>query len=193
MKLSEEAKMRADALLSKATYEIAVWGEEDQQRIRTLRTPSNPQLNLMAKHYEERIRRAFKALINAYVEGYRVDESLIDDEDKDEIINEIRTMIDSQHHHVTNSVIASRDFLNPYTGEKVPGLDEELRMRFRNLLGEAAIELNLAGTQLIVEHKQRERERSIRQHYQINMRDNYGNIQQGGENNSQSVNPKEGE
>src|ERR1044071_5344191 len=79
MKLSEDAKMRADALLSKSTYEIAVWGEDDQRRIRTLRTQSNPQFNLMAQHYEERIRRAFKALINAYVEGYRMDESLIDD------------------------------------------------------------------------------------------------------------------
>lgn len=193
MKLSEEAKMRADALLSKSTYEIALWIEEDQSRIRGLRTPSNPQLNLMAQHYEERIRRGFKALINAYVEGYRIDESLIDDEDKDEIINEIRTMIDSQHHQVTNSVVASRDFLNPYTGEKVPGLDEELGMRFRNLLGEAAIELNLARTQLVVERRQRKRERTTGQHYQINMRDNYGNIQQGGENNSQTINPKEGE
>jgi hypothetical protein len=120
MKLSEDAKMRADALLSKSTYEIAVWGEDDQRRIRTLRTRSNPQFNLMAQHYEERIRRAFKALINAYIEGYRMDELLIDDEDKDEIINEIRTMIDSQHHHVTNSVVASRDFLHHIRARKFP-------------------------------------------------------------------------
>ena len=193
MKLSEDAKMRADALLSKSTYEIAVWGEEDQRRIRTLRTQSNPQFNLVAKHYEERIRRAFMALIDAYVEGFRMDGSLIDDEDKDEIINEIRTMINSQHHHVSNSVVANRDFLHPYTGEKIPNMDEELRLRFQRLLGEAAIELNLARTQLVVEHKQRERERNARQGYRINMRDNYGNVQQGGENNSQTINPKEGE
>lgn len=72
-------------------------------------------------------------------------------------------------------------------------MDEELRLRFQRLLGEAAIELNLARTQLVVEHKQRERERNTRQSYQVNMRDNYGNIQQGGENNSQNINPKEGE
>jgi hypothetical protein len=192
MKLSEEAKMRADALLSKSTYEIAVWIEEDQRRVRLLRTQSNPQFNLMAQHYEERIRRAFKGLINAYIEGYRLDESLIDDEDKDEIINEIRSMIDSQHHHVTNSVVASRDFAHPYTGEKIPNMDEELHMRFQLLLGEAAIELNLARTQLIVEHRQRAREKSRGDSYQINMRDNYGNIQQGGENNGQTINPKDG-
>lgn len=193
MKLSEDAKRHADGLLSKSTYEIAVWLDEDQRRIRALRTQSDPKFNLMTQHYEERIRRAYKGLINAYVEGYRMDEALMDEEDKDEIIEEIRRMINSQHHHVTNSVIASRDFCHPHTGEKIPNMDAYLAGRFERLLGEAAIELTLAKNQLIVEQKQRAREEKLKAN-QINIYGhNYGNIQQGGENNNQIINPKEGE
>jgi transcriptional regulator of met regulon len=191
MKLSEDAKKWADAVLHKSTYEIAVWGEEDQRRIRALRTKSDPKFALMRQHYEERIRRAFKGLINAYVEGYRMDEALIDDEDTEEIIQQVRKIIDSQLNHVTNSVIGSRDFVHPYTGEKIPNMDEYLGRRFENLIGEAAIELNLVRNQLVLEKKQRER--NIKTYNQINVYgDNHGNIQQGGENNNQIINPKEG-
>ena len=190
MKLSEDAKRHTDGLLSKATYDIAVWGEEDQRQIRALRTTSNPQFNLMAQHYEERIRRAFKGILNSYVEGYRMDEALMDEEDKDELIEVIRKMINSQHHHVTNSVIASKDFRHPYTGEKIPNMDEELRLRFDRLLDEAAIELNLARNQLVLEQKQRAKEEKLRSNNQINIYGhNLGSIQQGGQNNTQSSPP----
>jgi hypothetical protein len=129
-------------------------------------------------------------LLNAYVEGYRMDEALMDEEDKDELIEVIRKMINSQHHHVTNSVIASKDFKNPYTGEKIPNLDEELRLRFDRLLGEAAIELNLARNQLVLEQKQRAKEEKLRSNNQINIYGhNLGSIQQGGQNNTQSSPP----
>lgn len=188
MKLSEDAKRHADGLISKATYEIAVWAEEDQRRIREFRTQSDPKFNLMTQHYEERIRRAFRGLLNAYLEGYRMDEALIDDEDKDEIIGEIRRMINSQHHHVTNSAVASRDFSHPHTGEKIPNMDSYLAGRFERLLGEAAIELNLSRNQLVLEQKQREKAEKLSATNQVLIYGpNTGPIQQGGQNNTQNV------
>src|SRR5437867_2995714 len=98
MKLSDDARKYAEALMNKAHYEIAVWAENDQQRVRASRTQSNPQFGLMITHHEESIRRSFKSMINAYVEAYKMDRALINDEDKDEIIEMIRTMINSRLH-----------------------------------------------------------------------------------------------
>lgn len=189
MKLSEDARRYADALLSKATYEIALWIEEDQRRIRALRTQSDPKLSVMTQHYEERIRRAFKGLINAFAEGYRMDETVMGDEDKHEIIEQIRSNINSQHHHVTNSAVASRDFRHPHTGEKIPNMDDYLAGRFERLLGEAAIELNLVQNHLVLEQKRRTREERLRQSNQISISgNNSGPLQQGGQNNTQVTN-----
>src|SRR5712664_2214946 len=111
MKLSDEAKKYSEALMNKDHYDTAVWAERDQQRVRASRTQSNPQFGLMIEHHEESTRRSFKSIINAYVEAYKMDDVLIDDEDKEEIIEIIRSMINSRLHHVTHSV-TDRDFLN---------------------------------------------------------------------------------
>ncbi len=187
MKLSDDARKYAEALMSKRHHEIALWAEEDQRRVRGLRTQSNPQFGLMISHHEESIRRSFKGMINSYVEAYKMDGALIDDEDNTELIEMIRSMINSRLHHVTHSV-TSRDFLNPYTGEKVPNLDSEIGGRFDRLLGEAAIELNLARNQLVMEYKTKEESQSNAGN-QINIYGpNLGPIQQGGRGNVQIVN-----
>jgi len=187
MKLSEEAKKWAEALMHKDHYQVALWSEKNINRIRAARTLSNPLFNQIIAHHEESLRKTFTYIINAYVEAYKMDESLIDDEDNDEIIQFIKDMINSRLHHVTNSVVG-RDFYHPYTGEKIPDLESQLSGHFDRLLGEAAIELNLARNQLVLEQKQRAKEDRMRAN-QINIYGhNYGNIQQGGENNSQSIN-----
>src|ERR1044072_1368189 len=109
MKLSDEAKKYADALMSKSHYAIAVWSEEDQRQVRASRTQSNPQFSLMIKHHEESLRRSFKGIIDSYVEAYKMDGALIDEEDNEEIIQMIRTMINSRLHHITHSA-TNRDF-----------------------------------------------------------------------------------
>jgi hypothetical protein len=110
MKLSEDAKKLAEALMSKDHYQVALWAEEDIRRVRAARTQSNPQFNQLIAHHEESIRRTFKYIINAYVEGYKMDNSLMDDEDRHEIIEFIRSMINRRLEHITNSVVG-RDFI----------------------------------------------------------------------------------
>lgn len=186
MKLSEDGKKWADALLNKSTYEVATWAEEDHRRVLAGATKSNPNFPQMTEHYVERVRRSIMGLLNAYVEGYKVDGILIDDEDKDEILEEVRGIIQRQLHHITTSV-TNRDFRNPYTGERVPNMDSYLAARFERLLGEAAIELNLARNKMAIEQKRKEAEKPIPNN-QINIYGpNLGPIQQGGQGNTQNL------
>jgi len=189
MKLSEDGKKWADALLSKSTYEIATWAEEDHRRVVAGATKSNPNFPQMTEHYVERMRRSILALVNAYVEGYKVDGTLIDEEDKDEILEQVRGMIKTRLHHFANSS-TNRDFRNPYTGERIPNMDSHLAGKFDRLLGEAAIELNLARNKMAIEQKRKaampeEKPGSV--HYTTNVGNNFGGIQQGGQNNTQNV------
>ena len=185
MKLSDEAKKYADALMNKDHYDTAVWAERDQQRVRGSRTQSNPKFGLMIAHHEESTRRSFKSIINAYVEAYKMDDALIDDEDTQEIIEMIRSMIKSRLHHITHSV-TNRDFLNPITGEKIPNLDSQIGGHFDRLLGEAATEFNLARNQMVMERKKKAGESDTGSSNQINIYGpNLGPIQQGGQNNIQ--------
>lgn len=188
MKLSDEARKYAEALMNKDHYDTAVWAEKDQQRVRASRTQSNPQFGLMIEHHEESTRRSFKSIINAYVEAYKMDDALIDDEDKDEIIEIIRSMINSRLHHITHSV-TNRDFLNPITGEKIPNLDSQIGGHFDRLLGEAAVEFNLARNQMVMERRKKASESKTTSSNLINIYGpNLGPIQQGGRHNIQSTN-----
>lgn len=187
MKLSKEAKEYAEALMSKDHHDTALWAEKDQYRVRVARTQSNPQFGLMIEHHEENVRRTFRSMINAYVEAYKMDEALIDDEDKDEIIGIIKSMIDSRYHHITTSV-TNRDFVHPVTGEKIPNLDSQIRGHFDRLLGEAAVEFNLARNKMVMEKRKKDAESKSNADNQINIYGpNLGPIQQGGQGNTQNV------
>jgi hypothetical protein len=187
MKLSEEAKKYAEALMNKDHYDTALWAEKDQHKVRASRTQSNPQFGLMIQHHEETVRRTFRSMTNAYVEAYKMDDALIDDEDKDEIIGIIKTMIDSRFQHITNSV-SNRDFLNPVTGGKIPNLDSQIRGHFGRLLGEAAGEFELARNKMVMEKRKNDAEAKSAAGSQINIYGpNHGPIQQGGQNNTQNI------
>jgi hypothetical protein len=190
MKLSEDGKKWVNALLSKSTYEIALWIEEDHRRVVAIATKSNPAFPQMTAHYIERARRSMMALLNAYIEGYKVDEALIDDEDNEEILEEVRVLLQRQLHHLKTSA-TNRDFRNPYTGERIPNIETHLAARIDSLIGEAAIELNLARNKMVIEQKKKaalSKENFSSINYTTYVENNYGNIQQGGENNNQTIN-----
>lgn len=172
--------------MDKSHYEVAIWAEEDHRRVLAGATMSNPNFPQMMEHYVESLRRSIMSLLNAYVEGYKVDDALIDDEDKDEILEEVRALIQGKLHHITTSV-TNRDFRHPYTGERIPNMDSYLSARFERLRGEAAIELNLARNRMAIEQKRRASEKASHNH-QVNIYGpNLGPIQQGGQNNTQNV------
>jgi hypothetical protein len=116
----------------------------------------------------------------------------IDEEDKDEIIEALRKIIKNNTMWVTTHSTL-REFRLPNTGELIPNLESYMTARFERILGEAAVDLDLARNQMVMERKNRKPDLPPT-HYNIHVHGhNYGNIQQGGENNSQTINPKEGE
>ena len=102
MKLSPQANARRSAILAKATYDLAVWKREDHDRILSRWSMSDPRFSELAEHYSEVVSRAFTAIINSYIEAYRLDGTLIDEDDENKILEEIKIMIDSQHHQIFN-------------------------------------------------------------------------------------------
>jgi hypothetical protein len=187
MKLSPEAKGYVEALLHKATYEIALWLEDDHRRVSSMWTMTNPRFTEFAEHYAEGVRRGFTAIIGAYVEGYKMDGLFIDDDDEHEIMEEIKTMINTRLHHVTHSVTI-RDFLHPVTGERFPNIDSQLRGEFDRLLSEAAIELRLTKSKLLIGKRSRNAQNTAAAVSQVSINGpNYGAIQLGTQNSTQTI------
>jgi hypothetical protein len=152
MKLSPEAKARADAVVGRENYRQALWGEEEHRRIKALATTENPRFNELVDYHVERTRRTYKMIIDAYMEGYRMDGTLIDDEDRHEIIMEIKALVDRRFHDITTRE-GRPDFRHPLTHAKIPNMDAYLKGQFDRLVGEALLELDVARTDLLIERR----------------------------------------
>ena len=152
MKLSPEAKARADAVMGRENYKQALWGEQEHRRVKALATNENPRFNEMVEYHVERTRRAYKMIIDAYMEGYRMDGALIDDDDRHEIIMEIKALVDRRFHDITTRE-GNPDFRHPLTHAKIPNMDAYLKSQFDRLVGEALLELDVARTDLMIERR----------------------------------------
>ena len=179
MKLSPQANARRSAILAKATYDLAVWKREDHDRILSRWSMSDPRFSELAEHYSEVVSRAFTAIINSYIEAYRLDGTLIDEDDENKILEEIKIMIDSQHHQIFNSS-TNRDFLHPVTGKSFPNIQSQLRAKFDELYGLAAIDLKLAISELLVEQKKNKNKSGDT--YNLNVNNLHGSAQLGPDN-----------
>src|SRR5439155_20307717 len=115
-------------------------------------TNENPRFNELVDYRVERTRRAYKMIINAYMEGYRMDGILIDDDDRHEIIMEIKALVDRRFHDITTRE-GRPDFRHPLTHAKLPNMDAYLKSQFDRLVGEALLELDVARTDLIIEKR----------------------------------------
>ena len=152
MKLSSEAKVRVDAVMGRENYKQALWGEQEHGRVKALATNENPRFNEMVDYHIERTRRAYKMIIDAHMEGYRMDGTLIDDEDRHEIIMEIKALVDRRFHDITTRE-GNPDFRHPLTHAKIPNMDAYLKSQFDRLVGEALLELDVARTDLVIERR----------------------------------------
>jgi len=154
MKLSPEAKIRVDAIMGRENYQQALWGEKERRRVKALATTENPRFNELVDYHLERTRRTYKMIIDAYLEGYRMDGSLIDDEDRHEIIMEIKELVDRRVHDITTRM-GDPDFRHPVTNANIPNMDAYLKGQMDRLVGEALLELDVARTDLMIELKKK--------------------------------------
>jgi len=181
MKLSSDAKARVDALLTRRNYQEALWSEKEHSRVRQTVTQSNPRFGALIDFHVEATQRGFKMIIECYLEGYRMDGILIDEEDREEIITLIREMIERRIHDIINRK-GNSDFLHPYTGERFPNLDSEITMRLKRVIGEGTMELDVARTELMIELSKRSNQSTS---YNVTIQNLHGGVQQG-PNNSQN-------
>ncbi len=152
MKLSPEAMARVEAVRDRENYQQALWGEQERRRVKALATPTNPRFNELVDYHLERTRRTYKMILNAYMEGYRMDGILIDDEDRQKIIKEIQAMVQRRWHDITTRM-GDPDFRHPVTNAKIPNMDEYLKGQMDRLVGEALLELDVLRTDLVIEQK----------------------------------------
>ena len=190
MKLSEEAKKYAESIYRKAFHQAAVDGEAERRKIRATATLSNPNIPQMSDHFVSMTKRLMTARLDSYVQAYKQDDLLIDEEDKDEIIEELKRIMTNHIRWVTTDSTI-REFRLPNTGALIPNMESYMTARFERVLGEAAIDLDFARNEMVMERKNRKPELPPT-HYNIHVHGhNYGNIQQGGEGNIQNTNLKD--
>jgi hypothetical protein len=186
MKLSEEARAYAESIYQKAFSECAINGEAERRQISARATLSNPNISQMSDHFVSLTKRLIDARLNSYVEAYKQDELLIDDEDKDEIIEELKRIIRTNTIWVTTGSTL-REFGLPGNPELIPNFASYMTARFERTLGEAAVDLDLARRRMVMDRKNKKPDLPAT-YYSIHVQgDNYGNIQQGGESNNQSL------
>lgn len=186
MKLSEEAKKYAESIYRIAFHKVAVEGERERREIRATANFSNPRIPQMSDHLVSLVKRLVDARLDSYIQAYKKEDLLIDEEDKDEIIEILRNLIKTQ-----SLLITSRgtfpEFRLPGTDRLIPNIEPYLTSRLELLLGEAAYDLDFARNEMVMERKHRKPELPTT-HYNINVHGpNYGNIQQGGEGNTQTL------
>lgn len=187
MKLSEEAKKYAESIYRIAFHKAAVEGEKERRQIRATANFSNPNIPQMSDHLISLIKRLVDARLDSYLQAYKKEDLLIDEDDKDEIIEILRDMIKAQ-----SRLISARgtfpEFWLPGGEIMIPNIEPYLMSRLEMLLGEAAYDLDHARNEMVMERKTRKTEQLIT-HYNINVHGpNYGNIQQGGAGNIQTIN-----
>lgn len=192
MKLSEDAKKYAESIYGKAFARCALDGEEERRKIRATATSSNPNISQMSDHFVSLTKRLVDARLDSYIQAYKQDDLLIDEEDKDEIIEALKKIIKNNTVWVTTD-FTIREFRLPNTAKLIPNIESYMTARFERVLGEAAVDLDLARNQMVMERKNKKPEIPPT-YYNIHVYgDNHGNIQQGGENNNQAINQSKDE
>lgn len=183
MKLSAEAKIRVEAVRDRENYRQALWGEKERRRIKLMATLANPRFEELLEYHIERTRRSYKMIIESYLEGYRMDGTLIDDEDRQTIMKEIQTLIDRRYEDITTRM-GDPDFRHPVTNAKIPNWDAALKGHLSRLVGEAVLELDFARTDLGIEQKNPPQPSSYYTQFNGPV---HGGVQVG-PNNTQSIN-----
>lgn len=87
------------------------------------------------------------------------------------------------NHHIFNSA-TNRDFTHPVTGESFPNIQFQLRGKFEELYGAAAIDLKVAMSELVVAQRKKASEKTT--NYTMHVQGNVAALQHG-PNNTQNL------
>lgn len=154
MKLSEESQKYAESIYRIAFHKSAVDGEKERREIRSTANFGNPGIPQMSDHLVSLVKRLVDARLHSYIQAYKKEDSLIDEEDKDEIIEILRSLIKTQSRMISTRSIFP-EFWLPGTDQLIPNIESYLTSRLERLLGEAAYDLDFARNEMVMERKYR--------------------------------------
>lgn len=182
MKLSEEAAKYAEASYGKAFARAALEGRTERRSLGEKRPSSSE----VVDYFSCLTRKLLNARVDSYVQAFKLDDLLIDDQDKDQIIEELRRTI--QGHVIWGTTESTlREFGWIPTGEAIRSMKSYMTDRFEELLGEAVVCLESARAEMVMERKNR-KPNTPNTHYDIRIEGhNFGPIQQGGKSNVQHL------
>lgn len=183
MKLSTEALSYARAIYCQRETEIFIDRQNELEHILVTVTLSNPRIPEITKLMYEKHRLLMLAKVESYLEAYRLFNTPLDHEDVHDISNELLNITSDQHRFVMR-LEGLKGHWMPTGSRHIDNVPQYLMDRFHVAKEQAINRLRAGRVELIAEAQKRSEQLSHR----ISIGgDNYGNIQQDGSGNVQSI------
>jgi hypothetical protein len=179
MKLSTEARSYAHTLFSRQQKEIAVDRDNQLRHIVATTDSSNPRLVEITSLLYEKHKQLLLAKVDSYLRAYRSCGLILDNDDEQEIRNELLEFTNSQFSFVLN-FNGVNEHRMPRGGMGIDNVPEHLYNRFHSALDQAQDSLRAGKYEIALDANNP-------QVNVIRVNNNYGNIQQNGQNNSQTI------
>jgi hypothetical protein len=183
MKLSTEARSYAHTLFGRQEKEITIDRDNQLRRIVASAGLANPKLPEITDLLYEKHKQLLLAKVDSYLKAYRSYRYILDDEDEQEIRNELLNLTTSQFNYVVSMKGVDKHRM-PNSRQVIPNVPQHLFDRFHNALEQAEHHLRAGKYEIALEANKPETNTS----YSLTVEKNYGNIQQGGQGNTQNFN-----
>lgn len=183
MKLSTEALSYAHAIYCQRETAIFIDRQNELEHILVTISPSNLRIPELTQLMYEKHRLLMLARVEAFLEAYRLFNTPLDHEDIHEISNELLN-ITSDQHRVVMRLDGLKDHWTPMGSRHIDNVPQYLMDRFHVAKDQAINRLRAGRVEVMAEVQKRSAQPS--HHISIGG-PNYGNIQQGGEGNTQTV------
>jgi hypothetical protein len=183
MKLNTEALSYAHAIYCQRETEIFIDTQKELEHIQVTVSPSNPRIPEITKLMYEKHRLLMLARVESYLEAYKLFNTSLDSDDIHNIAGELLN-ITSAHHGIVMRLEGLKDHWMPMGNRPIDNIPQYLMDRFHVAKDQAINRLRAGRVELIAEAQKRSGQPS--HHISIGG-DNYGNIQQDGNGNTQSI------
>jgi hypothetical protein len=179
MKLSTEARSYVHTLFCRQEKEIAIDRDNQMRHILATVDSSNPRLIEITSLLYEKHKQLLLAKVDSYLKAYRSSGFILDNDDEQEIRNELLDFTNSQFNYVLN-FNGVNEHRMPRSGMGIDNVPEHLYNRFHSALDQAQHSLRAGKYEIAIDANKP-------QANVIKVNKNYGNIQQNGQNNSQTI------
>lgn len=183
MKLNTEALSYAHAIYCQRETEIFIDRQNELEHLLVTISPDNLRIPELTKLMYEKHRLLMLARVESYLEAYRLFNVPLDNDDMHEISNELLNITSDQHRFVMR-LDGLKDHWMPIGSRHIDNIPQYLMDRFHVAKEQAINRLRAGRVELIAEAQKH----SAHSTHHISIGgNNYGNIQQDGSGNSQSI------